>query len=69
MGYKFDITTLAKDMKIELKAMIQYCKEIGCGFPASKKGELIDGQDYQYNDTATIAELKNPLEFSLRKFK
>jgi hypothetical protein len=39
--YSFNIIPLAKAMKIELKQMVQYCRELGCSVDEKKLKEDI----------------------------
>lgn len=62
-GYEFDYSLLAKSMRIDMKNMMTYLKEMGCNFksnPTSGKGK--GGSDKQKN---TIAQLKAPLKLNV----
>lgn len=64
-GYEYNYTSLAKSMRIEIKKVMSYYKEIGCSFKTEKKNNLNDKHELELKSLMNIVKLNAPLKFNL----
>jgi hypothetical protein len=62
--YKFDIKLLAKSLKLEIKAIYEYLKEVGCVF-SDMKTEVDENARKIKKFDSMMVELKAPLKLNV----
>jgi hypothetical protein len=62
--YKFDIKLLAKSLKLEIKAIYEYLKEVGCVFSDMKTEVDENSRKFKKFDSMVV-ELKAPLKLNV----
>lgn len=63
-NFHFDVGILTKSLKLDLKGIYEYLKEIGCSFP-DMKTEFDDKNKKVKKFSSLIVELKAPLKFNV----
>lgn len=63
-NFRFDVGVLAKSLKLDLKGIFEYLKEIGCSFP-DMKTENDDKNKKIKKFSSLIVELKAPLKLNV----